>query len=179
MTTERQNNQEQNKSSDQAEQNKTAQQSNNPQPGNASESPLYGGKGDQGQMDNAVGPERYSYHGPHGNYDPNEGTAPDGYGDQDQFGDVDGQDPYSNLDDTSDLDDASDLGDTGNPDDTSDQDDTENPGDTAGGEGLYDLDESLYGLAEPLAKPGDVSRKGSDKDRFGTRGSQDQYGYQQ
>ena len=167
MTTERQNNQEQNKSSDQAEQNKTAQQSNNAQPGNASESPLYGGKGDQGQMDNAVGPERYSYHGPHGNYDPNEGTAPDGYGDQDQFGDVDGQDPYSNLDDTSDLDDASDL------------DDTENPGDTAGGEGLYDLDESLYGLAEPLAKPGDVSRKGSDKDRLGTRGSQDQYGYQQ
>src|SRR5205085_9227742 len=86
MTTERQNNQEQNKSSDQAEQNKTAQQSNKAQPGNASESPLYGGKGDQGQMDNAVGPERYSYHGPHGNYDPNEGTAPDGYGDQDQYG---------------------------------------------------------------------------------------------
>ncbi len=37
----------------------------------------------------------------------------------------------------------------------------------------------LYGLAEPLAKPGEESRKGSQRDRYGTRISQDQSGYQQ
>lgn len=77
---------------------------------------------------------------------------PDHYGPQDQFGDVDGQDPYSNLD----------------------EQDAEVPADD-----LDDLDQSLYGLAEPLARPGDVSRQGSDKDRQGTRRSQDQQGYQQ
>ncbi len=71
------------------------------------------------------------------------------YGYQDQFGDVDGQDPYNNLDEST-------------IDDTSE-----------------DEEEGLYGLAEPLAQAGDRSRKGSDKDRYGTERSQDQQGYQQ
>jgi hypothetical protein len=92
--------------------------------------------------------------GPHGPYTEDEdNTDPDGYGPQDTFGDLDDQDPYNNLEDT-------------------------DPGESAGGEGLYDTEDTLYGLAEPLAQPGDVSRKEADKDLFGTRGSQDQYGYQ-
>lgn len=47
----------------------------------------------------------------------------------------------------------------------------DDPGSTPGGEGLY-------GLEEPLAQPGEQSLKGRDKDLYGTRGSQDQYGYQ-
>jgi hypothetical protein len=80
---------------------------------------------------------------------------PDQYDAQDQFGDVDGQDPYSNLDS---------------------QHPENRP--TPRGDGLEDIEETEYGLAEPLAKPGDKSKKGRDKDRLGTRGSQDQYGYQ-
>ena len=71
------------------------------------------------------------------------------YGYQDQFGDIDDQDPYNNLDEP-DLDQRSSEEDAG-----------------------------LYGLAEPLAGPGDRSRQGSDKDRAGTERSQDQQGYQQ
>lgn len=93
--------------------------------------------------------DRYSFMGPHGEYD--EPGDPDDYGPQDQFSDVDGQDPYNNLRD-------------------------EEPGESAGGEGLYDLDESLYGLSEPLAKPGDLSMQGDNKDRYGTRGTQNEYG---
>jgi hypothetical protein len=71
------------------------------------------------------------------------------YGYQDQFGDVDDQDPFNNLDEP-DLDNRS-----------------------------LEEDEGLYGLAEPLAGPGDHSRQGIDKDRAGTEQSQDQKGYQQ
>lgn len=83
----------------------------------------------------------------------NEGD-PDQYGLQDQFGDVDGQDPYSNLDD-------------------------QEPADTSEDEDRYDEEQGLYGLAEPLANEGDVSKQGGDKNRYGTRQSQDQQGYQQ
>lgn len=85
-------------------------------------------------------------------------TAPDQYGDQDQFGDVDGQDPYTNLGD----------------------EENEKPENrpTPRGDRLEDIEETEYGLAEPLAKPGDRSYKGKDRNRWGTRGSQDQYGYQ-
>lgn len=85
-------------------------------------------------------------------------AAPDQYGNQDQFGDVDGQDPYTNVDD----------------------EDDEKPENrpTPRGDGLEDIEETEYGLAEPLAKPGDRSYKGKDRNRWGTRGSQDQYGYQ-
>jgi hypothetical protein len=106
--------------------------------------------GDFGNQGNEVG---YSYLGPHGLDNEDAFTAPDGYGPQDQFGDLDDQDPYSNLYD-------------------------EDPGSSLGGEALSDPEEELYGLAEPLAKAGDESRKGSDKDRYGTRMSQDQTAYQ-
>ncbi len=76
----------------------------------------------------------------------------DEYGLQDQFGDLDDQDPYSNLED-------------------------EDQESTPAGE---DPDpDALYGLEEPLARSGDVSRAGSDKTRDGTRISSDQQGYQQ
>ncbi len=149
-----------------------SEQRKNAQQHTANSEPLYGGKGDQGQMDNQVGPEVYSDHGLHGTEAENEAanTAPDGYGLQDQFGDVDGQDPYSNLDENErqeDIEDALHTQETG-----------EGTGETPGGDGLSDLEDTLYGLAEPLAKEGDVSLQGSNKDRQGTRGSQDQYGYQ-
>lgn len=100
---------------------------------------------------------RYSYLGPHGDDTDDEvNTDPDNYGPQDQFGDLDNQDPYSNLYD----------------------EDAENETNAASN-GPDDPEAGLYGLAEPLAQPGDESRKGSDKDRYGTRGSQDQHGYQQ
>lgn len=146
-----------------------------------SDEPLYGGKGDQGQMDNPDGPEVYSHRGPHGNEAENEAanTAPDGYGLQDQFGDVDGQDPYSNLDEDEDENEDEDEDDREEMEDAlRAEENPEGDGESAGGEGLYDLEESLYGLAEPLAKEGDKSRKARDKDRKDTRGSQDQYGYQ-
>lgn len=95
----------------------------------------------------------YSHKGTH-DLDIEDNTAPDGYGLQDQFGDVDGQDPYSNLDD-------------------------EEPGMTTGGDGSYAPEETLYGLAEPLARPGEKSTKGRDKDKGGTRISQDMTAYQQ
>ena len=76
----------------------------------------------------------------------------DEYGLQDQFGDLDDQDPFSNLED-------------------------EDQESTAAGE---DPDpDALYGLEEPLARPGDESRAGSDKTRDGTNISSDQQGYQQ
>ena len=76
----------------------------------------------------------------------------DEYGLQDQFGDLDDQDPYSNLED-------------------------EDQESTSAGE---DPDpDTLYGLEEPLAQPGDESRAGSYKTRDGTRISSDQQGYQQ
>lgn len=77
---------------------------------------------------------------------------PDQYGSQDPFGDVDGQDPYDNLDD-----------------------EDAQPSE----EEAFEQEEGLYGLAEPLAREGDVSRQGSDKDRYGTERSQDQQGNQQ
>lgn len=95
----------------------------------------------------------YSNQGTH-DLDIEDNTAPDGYGLQDQFGDVDGQDPYSNLDD-------------------------EDPGMTPGGDGSYDPEETLYGLAEPLATPDEKSTKGSERDKEGTRISQDMTAYQQ
>ncbi|HYK84683.1 MAG TPA: hypothetical protein VEV19_04910 [Ktedonobacteraceae bacterium] len=98
--------------------------------------------------------EGYSYKGPHGISSERAENAPDGYGNQDQFGDVDGQDPYNNLY-------------------------QKPPVRTPKGDGLSNIDETLYGLAKPLAKPGDKSRQGSDKDAAGTRMSQDQQGYQQ
>ncbi len=104
------------------------------------------------------GYEVYSQNGPQPEEDfLDTQNSADEYGAQDQFGDVDGQDPYDNLDDES-----------------------ENPENrpTPRGDGLEDIEETEYGLAEPLAKPGDVSEKGRDADRFRTRGSQDQYGYQ-
>jgi hypothetical protein len=153
-----------------AEQRNTTNQQNTQQNSENSD-PLYGGKGDQGQQNNQVGPEVYSYHGLHGTEAENEAanTAPDGYGPQDQFGDVDGQDPYTNLDESEEenLEDALHTEETG-----------EGTGETPGGDGLFDVEETLYGLAEPLAKEGDVSTQGTDRDRLGTRGSQDQYGYQ-
>ena len=147
---EQQNSQTPGQYSNQAQQG-TNQASNQGQQGN---SPTLSSTTDeQGQFGNQGSEERYSYLGPHGQYI-DDNTAPDGYGDQDQFADIDGQDPYSNLND-------------------------EDPGSTPAGEDLSNPDEELYGLAEPLAKPGDKSQKGSNKDRFGTRMSQDQQGYQQ
>lgn len=96
----------------------------------------------------------YSNKGLH-DLDIEDNTAPDGYGLQDQFGDVDGQDPYSNLD-------------------------NEEPGITMGGaDNSYAPEETLYGLAEPLARPDEKSTKGRDKDKGGTRISQDMTAYQQ
>ena len=147
-----QNNQTPRKSANQAEPG--TQDINQTQPGNQGNNPMLTGTTDeQGQFGNQGSEERYSYLGPHGQYIDDD-TAPDGYGDQDQFADVDGQDPYNNLYD-------------------------EDPGSTPAGEDILDPDQELYGLAEPLAKPGDESRKGSDKNRFGTRMSQDQLGNQQ
>ena len=159
------------------EKNTTNQQKKNIRQKPESSEPLYGGKGDQGQMDNTIGQDVYSYRGPHGNEAGNEtaNTAPDGYGDQDQFGDVDGQDPYSNLDEDEegDADEEEEVEDVLRSGDSE-----EGTDESAGGDGLADPDESLYGLAEPLAKEGDVSKKARDKDCKDTRGSQDQYGYQ-
>lgn len=49
---------------------------------------------------------------------------------------------------------------------------SENEADTPGGEGLYDVKDQ-YGPTRDIVPPG------SDKDQYGTRGSQDQYGDQQ
>ncbi|HZU68473.1 MAG TPA: hypothetical protein VFA09_14445 [Ktedonobacteraceae bacterium] len=114
----------------------------------------YGSRDGTGKFGDQGSEPGYSRFGPHGlDRGDEEHIAPDGYGPQDQFGDLDDQDPYSNLENT-------------------------DPGESPGGEGLYDIEDTLYGLAEPLAKPGDESLKERDKDSFGTRGSQDQYGYQ-
>ncbi|HJT59074.1 MAG TPA: hypothetical protein VJ761_21385 [Ktedonobacteraceae bacterium] len=126
--------------------------------GNDQPIPQYGSRDNKGKFGDQGSEPGYSHWGPHGpdtgeGEEEEENTDPDGYGPQDQFGDLDDQDPYSNLEDT-------------------------DPGESAGGEGLYDVEDTLYGLAEPLAKPGDESRKARDKDLYGTRGSQDQYGYQ-
>ncbi len=129
--------------------------------GNDSPIPQYGSRDNAGKFGDQGSEPGYSHWGPHGpdtggeentdlDTEENENTDPDGYGPQDQFGDLD---PYNNLEDT-------------------------DPGESAGGEGLYDVEDTLYGLAEPLAKPGDESLKERDKDLYGTRGSQDQYGYQ-
>ncbi|QBD77031.1 hypothetical protein EPA93_13870 [Ktedonosporobacter rubrisoli] len=109
----------------------------------------------QEQFTNRGTQEGYSNLGPHGDFgdfDDEANTAPDNYGEQDQFADLDNQDPYSNLYD-------------------------EDPGSTPGGEDMPE--DELYGLAEPLAEPGDKSRKGASRDWYGTRRSQDQQGYQQ
>ena len=126
----------------------------------------------------------YSNNGPHGLSNEDAENAPDGYGNQDQFGDVDGQDPYSNLNEEApDVDEAdADLNDTST--DTEAAADLGDPAtgtenSTPGGDGIYDVSDELYGLAEPLAKEGDSSRKGGNKDSKGTRISQDQQGYQQ
>jgi hypothetical protein len=138
--------------------------------GNTQPIPQYGSRDDAGKFGDQGSEPGYSNMGPHGpdtgsgqdtgididtdvETGEDENTDPDGYGPQDQFGDLDDQDPYNNLEDT-------------------------DPGESAGGEGLYDVEDTLYGLAEPLAKPGDESRQERDKDLYGTRGSQDQYGYQ-
>jgi hypothetical protein len=112
--------------------------------------------------------ERYSNLGPHGEY-----LGPDPV---DKPGDYDNPDLYNT--DEQDIINREEL--YGDQDQYGDQDNldpysnlyNEDPGSTAGGEGLY-------GLAEPLAKKGDVSKKGRDTDRYGTRQSQDQNGYQQ
>lgn len=107
-------------------------------------------------------PARYSYRGPHGDYADDEAeSAPDDYGPQDQFGDLDNQDPYSNLDEESESEEPQ------SADQRGDQDYLH----TATGE-------PLYGLEEPPAKPGERSEQHRDRDRYGTKGSQDQYGYQ-
>ena len=122
--------------------------------GNDQPIPQYGSRDDKGKFGDQGSEPRYTLRGLHGPYtEDEENTDPDGYGPQDQFGDLDDQDPYNNLEDT-------------------------DPGESTGGEGLYDIEDTLYGLAEPLAEPGDESRKETDRDVFGTRGSQDQYGYQ-
>ena len=112
--------------------------------------------------------DRYSYNGPHGDYV--EDDDPDSYGPQDQFGDVDGQDPYNNLEDDEQVDESagSENGDMGAS--MAGAEDLE--GATPAGEGLDDLEDTLYGLAEPLAKPGDISNVGSNKNRYGTKGVQ-------
>lgn len=103
------------------------------------------------QLERESDAERPPAEGPHG-LGVEDADDPDHYGPQDQFGDVDGQDPYSNLDDQ--------VAETS-------------------GDDLDFPEQGLYGLAEPLAREGDVSRQGSDRDREGTRRSQDQQGYQQ
>ena len=122
--------------------------------GNDQPIPQYGSRDDRGKFGDQGSEPRYSNRGPHGPYTEDEdNTDPDGYGPQDTFGDLDDQDPFNNLEDT-------------------------DPGQSAGGEGLYDPEDTLKDLAEPLARPGDANRKDADRDLFGTRGSQDQYGYQ-
>ncbi|GHO93553.1 hypothetical protein KSF_036010 [Reticulibacter mediterranei] len=49
---------------------------------------------------------------------------------------------------------------------------SENEPDTPGGQGIYDVKDQ-YGTVHDIVPPG------SDKDQYGTRGSQDQYGNQQ
>ncbi|HEX4206493.1 MAG TPA: hypothetical protein VHZ51_20300 [Ktedonobacteraceae bacterium] len=57
---------------------------------------------------------------------------------------------------------------------------------TAGGEGLYDLEQCEYGLAEPLANPDEYSLRwpdarsseGYSRNRYGTYVGADQHGYQ-
>ena len=135
----------------------------------------------------------YSNMGPHGLSNEDAENAPDGYGNQDQFGDIDGQDPYTNLNDTATNLDASDA-DTDDTKTDADLDDTATDTEAAAdlgdptigtqnktpiGEDFSDVSDELYGLAEPLAKEGDSSRQGSNKDSKGTRISQDQQGYQQ
>lgn len=151
-------------------QNQEANQNNNNQglSERESQSPLSPENQEQGRdvpyhgtlkdFQNDSSHETYSNKGPRGAYDeqtlPNDDdpfadTEQDQYGDQDVFGDIDGNDPYSNLYDN-------DAGSTENTDEA-----------------------GLYGLAEPLAKEGDESNAGSERDSHGTRISQDQSGYQQ
>ncbi|GCE48998.1 hypothetical protein EI42_01511 [Thermosporothrix hazakensis] len=99
----------------------------------------------------------YSFRGPHGEYA--EEKAPDQYGPQDQFGDVDNQDPYSNLDQEDTL---------AEEEEPSTDPRGEDPTRTPTGE-------EPYGLDEPLAKPGQRSNVGRDRDKYGTKGFQDQY----
>jgi hypothetical protein len=108
--------------------------------------------GQQGTQSNQ---ERYVYQGLHGEYPDEEDSDPanqeNGVG---RFGDINNEDPYDNLED----------------DDPA--------GSTPGGEGLYDLDQRQYELEAPPAHPGDVSRQGSDRNRYRTRVGSDQEGYQ-
>ena len=112
-----------------------------------------------GNQDNL---ERYSNLGPHGQYlGPDPVDKPDDYDNPDLY----------NTDDQDVIDREELYGDQDNLDPYSNLY-NENPGSTSGSEGLHDL-------AEPLAKKGDVSKKGRDTDHYGTRQSQDQNGYQQ
>jgi hypothetical protein len=94
--------------------------------------------------------------------------------DDDQYGDLDDPnlDLYGNLEDlemgpVSDSDPAAeDQYGSQNPIGS------ENEPDTPGGEGIYDVKDQ-YGTVHDIVPPG------SDKDQYGTRGSQDQYGNQQ
>lgn len=118
--------------------------------------------GEQGNL------ERYSNLGPHGQYlGPDPADKPDDYDNPDLYN-TDEQDIINREELYGDQDQ---YGDQDNLDPYSNLY-NEDPGSTAGGEGLY-------GMAEPMAKEGDVSRKGRDTDRYRTRRSQDQNGYQQ
>ncbi len=105
----------------------------------------------------------YSNRGPHTNTMDDQ-NDPDGYGPQDNFGDIDGQDPYTNV---------------GSDHDNNQGIYSQNNDSVPAGENLYGSDEDRYGLDEPLAHEGDISRQGSNKTRHGTRISQDQQGNQQ
>jgi hypothetical protein len=94
--------------------------------------------------------------------------------DDDQYGDLDDPniDLYSNLDELE-------MGEIRGPDPAAeDQFGSQNPigsedePDTPGGLGIYDVKDQ-YGIVHDIVPPG------SDKDQYGTRGSQDQYGNQQ
>ena len=118
--------------------------------------------GEQGNL------ERYSNLGPHGQYlGPDPADKPDNYDNPDLYNtdeqdEINREELYGDQDQFGDVDNLDPYSNLYN----------EDPGSTPGGDGLYDLE-------EPLAKPGDVSKKGSDKDRYRTRWSQDQNGYQQ
>lgn len=119
-------------------------------------------RGDQGNLD------RYSNLGPHGQYlGPDPADKPSDYENPDLYN-TDEQDV---IDRETLYGDTDQYGDQDNQDPYSNLYD-EDPGSTAGGEGLYEQE-------EPLAQPGDVSTKGRDTDRYRTRISQDQNGYQQ
>jgi hypothetical protein len=103
-------------------------------------------------------------------YDELDGPDPD----DDQYGDLDDPniDLYGNLDELE-------MGQVNASDPaTTDQFGSQNPigsenePDTPGGQGIYDVKDQ-YGIVHDIVPPG------SDKDQYGTRGSQDQYGNQQ